>query len=29
VFAAVKRQERATLMARIPDVEYDAYLRTL
>ncbi|MEM1383429.1 MAG: glutamine synthetase family protein [Pseudomonadota bacterium] len=27
VFAAVKRQERATLMARIPDAEYDAYLR--
>ena len=29
VFSAVKRQERATLLARIPDVEYAAYLRTL
>ncbi|HUF55037.1 MAG TPA: glutamine synthetase family protein [Thermohalobaculum sp.] len=29
VFAGMKRQERATLLARVPDVEYDAYLRTL
>lgn len=29
VFSAVKRQERATLLARIPDVEYDAYLRAV
>ncbi|MEO1317181.1 MAG: glutamine synthetase family protein, partial [Pseudomonadota bacterium] len=27
VVAAMKRQERATLMARVPDIEYDAYLR--
>jgi glutamine synthetase len=26
-FCAMKRQERATLLARVPDVEYDAYLR--
>ncbi|MEM7499173.1 MAG: glutamine synthetase family protein [Pseudomonadota bacterium] len=26
-FAAMKRQERATLMAQVPDIEYDAYLR--
>ncbi|MEM8819554.1 MAG: glutamine synthetase family protein [Pseudomonadota bacterium] len=26
-YAAMKRQERATLMARVPDIEYDAYLR--
>lgn len=29
VYAAMKRQERATLMARVSDVEYDAYLRTV
>jgi glutamine synthetase len=29
VFAAMKRQERATLMARVSDVEYAAYLRTV
>ncbi len=29
VFAAVKRQERATLLARVPDTEYHAYLRTV
>lgn len=28
-FSAVKRQERATLLARVPDIEYDAYLRTV
>ncbi|MEL6766062.1 MAG: glutamine synthetase family protein [Pseudomonadota bacterium] len=27
VVAAMKRQERATLMAQVPDIEYDAYLR--
>ena len=27
VYCAMKRQERATLLARVPDVEYDAYLR--
>ncbi|MCH8167420.1 MAG: glutamine synthetase [Proteobacteria bacterium] len=29
VFAAVKRQERATLMARVTDVEHAAYLRVV
>ncbi len=29
VYAAMKRQERATLMARVSDVEHDAYLRTV
>ena len=29
VFAAIKRQERATLMARVTDVEHAAYLRTV
>lgn len=29
VFAAVKRQERGTLLARVPDVEHAAYLRTV
>lgn len=29
VFGAMKRQERATLMGRVSDVEYDAYLRTV
>lgn len=29
VYAAMKRQERATLMGRVSDVEYDAYLRTV
>lgn len=29
VFAAMKRQEMATLLARVPDVEYEAYLRTV
>ncbi|GMG83494.1 glutamine synthetase family protein [Paralimibaculum aggregatum] len=29
IFAAIKRQERATLLARVPDTEYDAYLRTV
>ena len=29
VFAAIKRQERATLMARVSDVEHAAYLRTV
>ncbi len=29
VFAAMKRQERATLMARVSDVEHAAYLRTV
>jgi glutamine synthetase len=29
VYAAMKRQERATLMARVSDVEYAAYLRTV
>jgi glutamine synthetase len=29
VFAAMKRQERATLLARVSDVEYAAYLRTV
>lgn len=27
VFSAMKRQERGTLLARVPDVEYEAYLR--
>ncbi|MEO0821731.1 MAG: glutamine synthetase family protein [Pseudomonadota bacterium] len=29
VFSAIKRQERATLMTRVPDIEYDAYLRSV
>jgi glutamine synthetase len=29
VFAAIKRQERATLMGRVSDVEHAAYLRTV
>ncbi len=29
VYAAIKRQERATLMARVSDVEHAAYLRTV
>ncbi|MEM6974627.1 MAG: glutamine synthetase family protein [Pseudomonadota bacterium] len=29
VYGAMKRQERATLMAHVPDIEYDAYLRTV
>jgi glutamine synthetase len=29
VYAAMKRQERATLLARVSDVEYAAYLRTV
>ncbi|MEM6421183.1 MAG: glutamine synthetase, partial [Pseudomonadota bacterium] len=29
VYGAMKRQERATLMGRVPDIEYDAYLRTV
>lgn len=29
VLTAMKRQERATLLARVPDSEYDAYLRTV
>ena len=29
IYAAIKRQERATLMGRVSDVEYDAYLRTV
>ncbi|MEO0764087.1 MAG: glutamine synthetase family protein, partial [Pseudomonadota bacterium] len=29
VYAAMKRQERATLMTRVPDIEYDAYLRVV
>ena len=29
VFAAVKRQERTTLLGRVSDVEYGAYLRTV
>jgi glutamine synthetase len=29
IFGAIKRQERATLMARVSDVEYAAYLRTV
>ncbi len=29
VFGAMKRQERATIMARVSDVEYNAYLRTV
>ncbi|MEM9781447.1 MAG: glutamine synthetase family protein [Pseudomonadota bacterium] len=29
VYGAMKRQERATLMSRVPDIEYDAYLRTV
>ncbi len=29
VFGAMKRQERATLLARVSDVEYQAYLRTV
>lgn len=29
VFGAIKRQERATLLARVSDVEYAAYLRTV
>lgn len=29
VFTAMKRQERLTLLARVSDVEYDAYLRTV
>lgn len=29
VYGAMKRQERATLMARVSDVEYEAYLRTV
>ncbi len=29
LYAAIKRQERATLMARVSDVEYAAYLRTV
>jgi len=29
IFAGIKRQERATLLARVPDTEYDAYLRVV
>ena len=29
IFAGIKRQERATLLARVPDTEYDAYLRVI
>ncbi len=29
IFGAVKRQERATMLARVSDVEYQAYLRTV
>lgn len=29
IYAAIKRQERSTLMGRVSDVEYDAYLRTV
>lgn len=29
IFAGVKRQERATLLARVPDTEYQAYLRVV
>lgn len=29
IFAGMKRQERATLLARVPDTEYDAYLRVV
>jgi glutamine synthetase len=29
IFGGIKRQERATLMARVSDVEYAAYLRTV
>lgn len=29
VFSAMKRQERATMLARVSDVEYEAYLRTV
>lgn len=29
VFGAMKRQERATIMSRVSDVEYGAYLRTV
>jgi glutamine synthetase len=29
VFAATKRQERATMLARVSDVEYAAYLRVV
>ena len=29
IFAGIKRQERATLLARVPDTDYAAYLRTV
>ncbi|MEO1776157.1 MAG: glutamine synthetase family protein [Pseudomonadota bacterium] len=29
VYGAMKRQERTTLMGRVPDIEYDAYLRVV
>jgi hypothetical protein len=29
VYGAMKRQERATLLGRVSDVEYGAYLRTV
>ncbi|MGF1503250.1 MAG: glutamine synthetase family protein [Paracoccaceae bacterium] len=29
IFGGMKRQERARLLARVPDTEYDAYLRTV
>lgn len=29
VFSCIKRQERATMLARVSDVEYDAYLRVI
>lgn len=29
IYAGMKRQERATLLSRVADVEYDAYLRVL
>lgn len=29
IFAAMKRQERATILSRVSDVEYDAYLRVV
>ncbi|MDT8344455.1 MAG: glutamine synthetase family protein [Thermohalobaculum sp.] len=29
IYGAIKRQERSTLMGRVSDVEYDAYLRTV
>jgi len=29
IFAGLKRQERSTLLARVSDIEYDAYLRVI